>query len=112
MTVADYSRAQLDVLHLQGALEAFFERYDLLLTPTTAVTSFPVGKYPGVIGGRGGGALLGIHSIHMCLQHDHANSGQRAVRLLLRWNAHRPPHHRTPGMGDNRAASLGSFRAG
>ena len=52
MTVADYSRAQLDVLHLQARMEAFFERYDLLLTPTTAVTSFPVGKYPGVIGGR------------------------------------------------------------
>ena len=52
LTGADYSRALLYVLRLQAHMETFFEGYDLLLTPTTAVPAFPVGQHPAVIGGR------------------------------------------------------------
>ena len=51
MTAADYSRALLYVLQLQARMEALFEQYDLLLTPTMAVPAFPVGQHPAVIGG-------------------------------------------------------------
>ena len=51
-SVADYNRSLLHVLQLQARMEAFFERYDLLLTPTMAVPAFPVGQHPRFIGGR------------------------------------------------------------
>ena len=52
LTAADYSRALLYALQLRSRMEDLFERYDLLLTPTTAVPAFPVGQHPAVIGGR------------------------------------------------------------
>jgi len=52
VTAADYSRALLRAQQLQARMEALFERYDLLLTPTMAVPAFPVGQHPTVIGGR------------------------------------------------------------
>ena len=52
MAGADHSRALVYVAQLRARMEAIFERYDLLLTPTTAVPAFPVGEHPGVIGGR------------------------------------------------------------
>ena len=51
-TAADYSRSLQAVLQLQARMEAFFEEYDLLLTPTMAVPAFPVGQQPAVIGGK------------------------------------------------------------
>jgi aspartyl-tRNA(Asn)/glutamyl-tRNA(Gln) amidotransferase subunit A len=33
-------------------LDVFFEKYDLLLTPTMAVTAFPIGQFPSEIDGR------------------------------------------------------------
>ena len=51
-SVADYNRSLLHLLQLQARMEAFFEQYDLLLTPTMAVPAFPVGQRPMVIGGR------------------------------------------------------------
>ena len=51
-TASEYSRALLFVTQLQARIEDLFERYDLLLTPTTAVPAFPVGEHPSVIGGR------------------------------------------------------------
>ena len=51
-TAADYSRTLVQVFQLQARMEAFFEQYDLLLTPTNAVPAFPVGQHPAVIGGR------------------------------------------------------------
>src|SRR5581483_4180409 len=33
-------------------LDDFFESYDLLLTPTMAVTAFPIGEFPAEIDGR------------------------------------------------------------
>jgi aspartyl-tRNA(Asn)/glutamyl-tRNA(Gln) amidotransferase subunit A len=37
---------------MRARLDSLFESFDLLLTPTMAVTAFPVGKFPQVIGGR------------------------------------------------------------
>ena len=52
LTAADYSRALARVVRLQARLEAVLEEYDLMLTPTMAVTAFPVGQHPSVIGGN------------------------------------------------------------
>ena len=49
---SDYSRALFAVLRLQARMEDLFNQYDLLLTPTTAVTAFPIGQHPAVIAGR------------------------------------------------------------
>ena len=52
VTGADYSRALLRMDQLRQQMETFFERYDLLLTPTVAVPAFPIGQRPSVIGGK------------------------------------------------------------
>ncbi|MFQ5924955.1 MAG: amidase [Dehalococcoidia bacterium] len=59
VTGAEYSRAlrALERFKLQTA--EFFERYDLLLTPTTAVPAFPIGKWPRTIAGAEVGRLWG-----------------------------------------------------
>ena len=49
---ADFSRALLRVDQLRRQMEEFFDRYDLLLTPTMAVAAFPIDEQPAVIGGR------------------------------------------------------------
>ena len=51
-TAADYSRSLLGALRLQAQMADFFEKYDLLLTPTMAIPAFPIGQHPAVIGGR------------------------------------------------------------
>ncbi len=52
VTGADLSRALLRVDQLRRQLEAFFDDYDLLLTPTMAVPPFPIEQRPSVIGGK------------------------------------------------------------
>jgi aspartyl-tRNA(Asn)/glutamyl-tRNA(Gln) amidotransferase subunit A len=52
MTGADLSRGLLRVDQLRRQMEDFFDRYDLLLTPTMAVPAFPIDQRPSVIGGR------------------------------------------------------------
>ena len=49
---ADLSRALLRVDLLRRQMENLFDRYDLLLTPTMAVSAFPIEQRPGVIGGK------------------------------------------------------------
>ena len=48
---SDYSRALLTTMQLGARMEAFFENYDLLLTPTMAVPAFPVDEHPTEIAG-------------------------------------------------------------
>jgi aspartyl-tRNA(Asn)/glutamyl-tRNA(Gln) amidotransferase subunit A len=52
LTAADLSRALLRVDQLRRQMEIFFDQYDLLLSPTMAVTAFPIGQRLAVIGGR------------------------------------------------------------
>lgn len=64
VTGADYVRALHEMWGLQKQMLNFFDKYDLLLTPTLATTAFPgrnvdlikenphVTVYPGVIGGK------------------------------------------------------------
>ncbi len=49
---SDYSQALLKTMQLGSRMEAFFEDYDLLLSPTMAVPAFPVDQHPTRIGGR------------------------------------------------------------
>jgi len=41
---ADVARAWIQADKIRGMMQGFFQKYDLLLTPTTAVTAPPVGK--------------------------------------------------------------------
>ena len=52
LSAADLSRALLRVDVLRRQMELFFDDYDLLLTPTMAVTAFPIEARPSVIGGK------------------------------------------------------------
>ena len=71
-TASDYSRALLYIQQLQARMEAVFEQYDLLLTPTLAVPAFPVDQRPEVIGGREVAPFLGFtpftYVINMTMQ--------------------------------------------
>lgn len=49
---ADYARALRFVEVLRAQLDDLMDKYDLLLTPTTAVPAFPVGQLPERIGGK------------------------------------------------------------
>ncbi len=51
LTVDQYSAALTRLWHFRSEMADFFEEYDLLITPTNAVTAFPVGEQPSEIGG-------------------------------------------------------------
>jgi len=48
----EYSRALAALAYFRRNIAEFFERYDLLLTPTNAVPAFPVGQRPREIDGQ------------------------------------------------------------
>lgn len=48
---AEYSKALRALERYKAQMADFFERYDLLLTPATAVSAFPVGQRPRTING-------------------------------------------------------------
>ena len=52
LTGADYARALRAVDLMRARLDDLMESYDLLLTPTMAVTPFPIAQYPERIGGQ------------------------------------------------------------
>ncbi len=60
VTGAEYAKAMRALWQFQSKMEDFFEDYDLLLTPATAVPAFPVGERPTMIGGREVGKLWGF----------------------------------------------------
>ena len=52
LSAADLSTSLLRVDQIRRQMEIFFDDYDLLLTPTMAVTAFPIEERPIVIGGK------------------------------------------------------------
>jgi Asp-tRNA(Asn)/Glu-tRNA(Gln) amidotransferase A subunit family amidase len=52
LSAEDYVRAYHELLRFRSTMADFFDRYPLLLTPTTAVAAFPCGQPPATIGGR------------------------------------------------------------
>ncbi len=48
----DYARAMSKLWKFRARMEDFFEEYDLLLTPTTAVPAYPIGARPREIAGQ------------------------------------------------------------
>ena len=48
----DYARAMSKLWKFRARMEDFFEKYDLLLTPTTAVPAYPIGARPREIAGQ------------------------------------------------------------
>ena len=52
ITVPEYSRALVERQKLKRFMEDKLDEFDLLLTPTMAVTAFPIEQFPSVIGGR------------------------------------------------------------
>jgi len=51
-TGADMSRALHKVDQVSRQLEDFFDNFDLLLSPTMAVSAFPIDQRPSLIGGK------------------------------------------------------------
>jgi aspartyl-tRNA(Asn)/glutamyl-tRNA(Gln) amidotransferase subunit A len=51
-TAADYARALGSVDRLRSRFADLFDSYDLLLSPTMAVSAFPIGERPQTIAGR------------------------------------------------------------
>jgi aspartyl-tRNA(Asn)/glutamyl-tRNA(Gln) amidotransferase subunit A len=60
VTGAEYGKALGYLDHLKSQFTDLFESYDLLLSPTVATTAFPVGEFPGQIGGREVPSLWGF----------------------------------------------------
>ncbi len=52
ITGADYARALGSIDRLRAQMASLFDQYDLLLSPTTAMTAHPVGEPPTEIGGQ------------------------------------------------------------
>ncbi len=52
LATSDFIRALNNIGRYRSYVSGFFDRYDLLLTPTTAVSAFPIGRPPLEIGGR------------------------------------------------------------
>lgn len=52
LSAADYSRALQSRVQLKRRMETLLDEFDLLLTPTMAVTAFPIEQFPSEIGGR------------------------------------------------------------
>ena len=61
ITGAQYARSLRVVHELRLQMDETMRRYDLLLTPTTAVTAFPPEQRPRIIGGRQVDAVTGIY---------------------------------------------------
>ena len=83
LTAADYARALGGFDELRVKFDALFEKYDLLLSPTMAVTAFPIGEHPNTIGGRPvERPILRIPALHLSDQLHRPPRRQRTVRLL------------------------------
>lgn len=52
VTGADYARAILATQRMRAQVDTVMEKYDLLVTPTMAVSAFPVEQFPEVIAGQ------------------------------------------------------------
>jgi Asp-tRNA(Asn)/Glu-tRNA(Gln) amidotransferase A subunit family amidase len=81
-TAVDFEKASHRRTALWHIVRRFFERYDLLLTPTTAVTAFPIGAdFPAEIGGRRLASPLGWFPFTFPV----ATSGQPAISVPCGW---------------------------
>lgn len=60
VTVPEYSGALRALERFRYAVRTFFDRYDLLLIPVTAVPAFPIGQTPRRIGDHVGEGPLGV----------------------------------------------------
>ncbi|MCH8207340.1 MAG: amidase [Chloroflexi bacterium] len=52
VTAADYARALGLIDRLKAQMTDLFEKYDLLLSPTTSLTALPVGEFPDEVAGK------------------------------------------------------------
>ncbi|MBM4406543.1 MAG: amidase [Chloroflexi bacterium] len=59
ITAAQYSQAMRSIEVTKAKMADFFERYDLLMSPATAVPAFPCGQRPSAIGGQSVSTLWG-----------------------------------------------------
>jgi Asp-tRNA(Asn)/Glu-tRNA(Gln) amidotransferase A subunit family amidase len=82
LTVVDYMKGVTGRQALVGALGSFFERYDLLLTPTLGLPAFPLG----IVGPR---EVAGRPVAHLdwTLCYPFNYSGQPAISVPAGWTA-------------------------
>ncbi|NQW16577.1 MAG: amidase [Chloroflexi bacterium] len=60
LTAADYARALKNAEVLRSDLAAYFDEYDLLILPTTAISAYPHQSPPSVIAGQESETFAGI----------------------------------------------------
>lgn len=84
LSAVDYEKATHRRTALWQAVRKFFERYDLLLTPTIAVAPFPIGAgLPTEIAGRAVNVPLGW----MPFTYSFSLTGQPAISVPCGWTA-------------------------
>ena len=108
----DYARAMSKLWKFRARMEDFFEEYDLLLTPTTAVPAYPHrGSTPRDCR-AGGQQAMGSSAFHREFQHSGKPRGQRALRVFIGRAADRITGRGEVGGRDDGTAGLGGFGAG
>ena len=109
MSVVEYVRAVAARQALVDTLRRFFERYDLLLTPTLCLPAFPLGLVgPREVAGRA------VTHLGWTLCYPFNYSGQPAVSVPAGWTAQRSagraPDRRPAPRGRAGAARRGGIR--
>jgi Asp-tRNA(Asn)/Glu-tRNA(Gln) amidotransferase A subunit family amidase len=84
MTAIDYERATCRRTELWHVVRTFFERYDLLLTPTISVTAFPIGRqFPAEIAGR----PVHVQATWFPFTFPFSLTGQPAISIPCGWTS-------------------------
>ena len=88
MTAIDYERATCRRIELWHVVRKFFERYDLLLTPTISVTAFPIGRqFPAEIAGQS----VHVQATWFPFTFPFSLTGQPAISIPCGWTSERLP---------------------
>ena len=99
LNAVDYARALAERDRMIDQFWAQFDKFDLLLSPTMAVTRIP----ERTISRRDrrprtdDGSVLGIPTTHPPDQHHRLHSRQHSMWLRFRWDADRTSNHRQTG---------------
>ena len=112
MTAADLAAALEAKARYTAAMDAFFERHDLLVTPTMPCPPFRAGRRPARVGRRAADGVPELDGVHVPVQRDGPAGGVGAVRARLGRAPGRPPDRRPARRGRARAAGRAGVRAG
>ena len=96
-TGADYARAMSKLWKFRARMEDFFEDYDLLLTPTTAVPAYRIGERPRDIMGQQVNKLWGATPFTASFNLSGNPAASVPCGVFVRWDADRAAGGREMG---------------